>query len=174
MTLLFRHLRNDATAPVGEAGTVTGFMRLGNHHEAEQAASFIGRNHRFSNHGSTSDGLFHRSVSTEHSTTRDYGHSQESSQSDAWSEAANWSHAQNTERVYEFAIEPTVPQNLPDYALLLPRHGSAGTQVQAVECDPAIITMTQPHAATPDGTNPPHPAIAPCQNDAVRSLQPDD
>lgn len=45
LTLLFRHLRNDATALVG--GGAAAFMRLGNHHEAEQAASFIGRQHKF-------------------------------------------------------------------------------------------------------------------------------
>jgi hypothetical protein len=45
LTLLFRHLRDDATALIG--GGSTAFMRLGNHHEAEQAASFIGRHHKF-------------------------------------------------------------------------------------------------------------------------------
>ena len=36
LTLLFRHLRDDATALLG--GGATAFMRLGNHQEAEQAA----------------------------------------------------------------------------------------------------------------------------------------
>jgi hypothetical protein len=45
LTILFRHLRDDATALIG--GAATAFMRLGNHHEAEQAASFIGRHHKF-------------------------------------------------------------------------------------------------------------------------------
>jgi hypothetical protein len=45
LTLLFRHLRNDATTLIG--GGATAFMRLGNHHEAEQAASFTGRQHTF-------------------------------------------------------------------------------------------------------------------------------
>lgn len=44
LTLLFRHLRNDAATLVG--GGATAFMRLGIH-ESEQAASFIGRQHRF-------------------------------------------------------------------------------------------------------------------------------
>jgi hypothetical protein len=194
LTLLFRHLRDDATALAGGA-PVTAFMRLGNHHEAEQAASFIGRNHRFvlsgwtatrgseegstrtsgHSHGSTQTRGFttnHSSASTGHSTTRDHGRSQEWSQSDAWSQAANWSHAQNTQRVYEFAIEPTVLQNLPDYALLLPRHGPAGTQVRAVECDPAIVTMTQPYSTIPDSAYPPYPAITSGHNDATDSPQP--
>jgi hypothetical protein len=45
LTLLYRHLRDDALVMIG--GGTTGFMRLGNHHESEQAASFIGRQHKF-------------------------------------------------------------------------------------------------------------------------------
>ncbi len=41
LTLLFRHLRDRALAVLG--GGATGFMRLGNHAEAEQAARYIGR-----------------------------------------------------------------------------------------------------------------------------------
>jgi hypothetical protein len=147
----------------GEEGST---RTSGHSHGSSQTRGFT------SNHGSTDDSLFHHSASTGHSTTRDYGRSQEWSQSDAWSEAANWSHAQNTQRVYEFAIEPTVLQNLPDYALLLPRHGPAGTQVRAVECDPAIVTMTQPYSAIPDGADPAYPAITPGHNDATDSSQP--
>lgn len=46
LTLLFGHLRDDVTTLIGGA-QVTAFMRLGNHHEAEQAATFIGRHHKF-------------------------------------------------------------------------------------------------------------------------------
>ena len=172
LTLLFRHLRDDATALIGGA-TATAFMRLGNHREAEQAASFIGRHHHFTisgwtvtrggehsatrttgyshgtshsrgttaTHGWNSDGLFSHSASGGHTRSRDHGRSQEWSQSDAESEGANWSNAQNTQRVYEYAVEPTILQNLPDNALLLPAHGTAGSDIAAVECDPQIITL---------------------------------
>jgi hypothetical protein len=43
LTLMFRHLRDDATAVLG--GGTAAFMRLANHHEAEQAASYLGRQH---------------------------------------------------------------------------------------------------------------------------------
>lgn len=46
LVLLFRHLRGAAVQAIGGGGAV-GFMRLGNHEEARQAADFIGREHRF-------------------------------------------------------------------------------------------------------------------------------
>jgi len=45
LTLLFRHLRDSGLALLG--GGATAFMRLGNHAEADQAASYIGRRHTF-------------------------------------------------------------------------------------------------------------------------------
>jgi hypothetical protein len=46
-----------------------------------------------------------------------------------------------TQRVYEYAVEPAVLQNLPDCALLLAARGPAGPQLQALERDPAIATL---------------------------------
>jgi hypothetical protein len=172
LTLLFRHLRDDATALIGGAAA-TAFMRLGNHHEAEQAASFIGRHHTFTVSGWTitrggehsatrtsgysrgtsqgrgrtstrgwgGDGLWDRSASGGHTTSRDDGRSQEWSQSDAASEGATWSGAQSGQRVYEYAVEPAVLQNLPGNALLLPARGTARRDLLAVECDPRIMTL---------------------------------
>ena len=172
LTLLFRHLRDDATALLGGAAA-TAFMRLGNHQEAEQAASFIGRQYTFTisgrtvtqggehstartsghSHGtsqsrgtsSTSgwsgDGLWHETASGGRSRSRDHGRSQEWSASDTESDGASWSTAQSTQRVYEYAIEPVVLQNLPGSALLLPAHGTAGPSLLAIECDPQIITL---------------------------------
>jgi len=45
LTLMFRHLREDALSVLG--GGTAAFMRLGHHGEAEQAASYIGRQHKF-------------------------------------------------------------------------------------------------------------------------------
>ena len=172
LTLLFRHLRDDATALIGGAAA-TAFMRLGNHHEAEQAAAFIGRHHKFTvsgwtatrggehstsrtsgySHGTSqsrgssassgwnSDGLWHESASGGRTRSRDHGRSQEWSQSDTASGGESWSTAQSTQRVYEYAVEPAVLQNLPDGALLLPEPGTRGRDLLAVECDPQIITL---------------------------------
>lgn len=45
LVLLFRHLREDAVEVLG-GGEAVMFLRLGNAREAEQAAAFIGRDHR--------------------------------------------------------------------------------------------------------------------------------
>ncbi|MGE5289902.1 MAG: hypothetical protein ACM3ML_22490 [Micromonosporaceae bacterium] len=54
----------------------------------------------------------------------------------------NWSEAQAAQRVYEYAVEPTTLQHLPDYAMLLvtSRRGG-GHSVAAVECNPEIVTL---------------------------------
>ena len=83
MTLLFRHLRDDATALIG-GGSATAFMRLGNHHEAEQAASFLGRHHSFvlSQVTATHGG--------EHSASGGYTQTQGTSQSRGSSSTSGW------------------------------------------------------------------------------------
>lgn len=70
-----------------------------------------------------------RSVSRNWSTAR------------SWAESTNWSNAAASQRVYEFAVEPAVLQNLPDQALLLVTRGSGGPVLTSVECDPAIVTL---------------------------------
>ncbi len=59
----------------------------------------------------------------------------------SWADGTSWSDATATQRVYEYAVEPAVLQNLPDHALLLAARGPAGPHLQAVECDPAIATL---------------------------------
>jgi hypothetical protein len=166
LTLLFRHLRDDAVSMAG--GGATAFMRLGNHHEAEQAATFIGRQHTFvlsqftatrgadhtstrgasetwgtsESRGSSSsvtlEGI-HLTSSRERSKT--HGRGNENSESDS----VSWSQADTIQRVYEYAVEPTVLQDLPDNALLLIRPSDPDSLPQAVECDPEIATL--PHVS---------------------------
>jgi hypothetical protein len=177
VTLLFRHLRDDAAGMLG--GGTTAFMRLGNHTEAEQAAAYIGRRHTFvvssftatrggnqtSTHGG-SDGYGTGGSSSDARTrgwqgagvlggggtsggrTRTNGTSTSRNWSTSWSQAdgTNWSEAEARQRVYEYAVEPTALQNLPDYALLLADRSGATLRLRAVECDPAIITF--PGAST--------------------------
>jgi hypothetical protein len=192
LTLLFRHLRDDATALIGGA-TATAFMRLGNHHEAEQAATFIGRQHTFTvsgwtatqggehstastsgySHGASqsrgtsttagwsSDGLRDQTSSGGSTRTRDRGQSQDWSQSDTSSDGTSWSTARSSQRVYEYAVEPTVLQNLADNALLFPARSAASSSLLAVESDPRIVTLpaaARPRAAdNPAITRPPTP-----------------
>jgi len=173
LTLLFRHLRDDAAALIGGA-SATAFMRLGNHHEAEQAASFIGRQHTFTvsgwtatqggehstastsgySHGTSGDGLWDQTASGGRTRSRDHGRSQDWSQSDTASDGTSWSTAQNTQRVYEYAVEPAVLQQLPDGALLFPARGTASSGLLAVECDPQIITLPGAAASLAPASDP--------------------
>jgi hypothetical protein len=59
----------------------------------------------------------------------------------SWATGTNWSTAAAAQRVYEFAVEPTVLQHLPEQALLVAAPGRTGPDLQAVECDPAIVTL---------------------------------
>ena len=171
LTLMFRHLRDDALAVLG--GGTAAFMRLGHHGEAEQAASYIGRQHTFvlsqltatlggnethtrtdtegysvadsrtfgSTRGWTED---HRGGgSRTGGLTRSQGvtTSRNWSVAQSWATGTNWSEATSAQRVYEFAVEPSVLQHLPDHALLLTVAGRTGPGLQAVECDPAIVTL---------------------------------
>jgi hypothetical protein len=84
LTLLFRHLRDDATALIGGAAA-TALMRLGNHHEAEQAAAFLGRHHTFTVSGWTA------TQGGDHSETRTDGYSHGTSQSRGSTSSRGWS-----------------------------------------------------------------------------------
>jgi hypothetical protein len=48
---------------------------------------------------------------------------------------------ESIQRVYEYAVEPAVLQNLPGNSLLLPAPAAPGRDLLAVECDPQIITL---------------------------------
>ena len=191
LTLLFRHLRESGLAMLG--GGATAFMRLGNHAEAEQAASYIGRQHTFvlsqltATHGgsrtttsttsqahaitdtisvgwntgwnTTSSGLLvgesahGRSGGENRSAARSV--SRTWSEALAWAQGTNWTAAGTRQRVYEYTIEPTILQHLPDQALLLVTSTPQGPALQAIECDPAIITL--PGAAPIPGRQEPGP-----------------
>jgi hypothetical protein len=139
LTLMFRHLREDALAVLGAGGAA--FMRLGHHGEAEQAASYIGKQHKFvlSQLTATLGG----NETHTRTDTDGYGATDQRTWSVArsWASGTNWSTATATQRVYEFAVEPSVLQGLPDHALLLTAPGRTGSDLRAVECDPAIVTL---------------------------------
>ncbi|MEV0406476.1 hypothetical protein [Actinoallomurus sp. NPDC050550] len=108
-----------------------------------------------------------RSTNTGDSRTRGGGtsetdtHGESRSVSRNWSSAysyaagTNWSDADTTQRVYEYAVEPVSLQHLPDHALLLveTRH-EGGRKLTPVECDPAIVTLDRV-ATTPLPDPPP-------------------
>ncbi|MFI0371053.1 hypothetical protein ACH35V_24560 [Actinomadura sp. 1N219] len=95
----------------------------------------------------------------------------------AYAQGTNWSDADTTQRVYEYAVEPVTLQHLPDHALLLVESTpGAGRTLTAVECDPSIITLDrvttgplpevppvqqQPALPAPDTTDQPAPWTVP-------------
>ncbi|MCW2910552.1 MAG: hypothetical protein JWL68_5341 [Actinomycetia bacterium] len=181
LTLLFRHLRDTGLGMLG--GGTAAFMRLGHHAEAEQAAAYIGRQHRFvisnvtatlggsdthtltETEGQTTTDTIHvgghagwpggsqrpglrnagRDESRRHSRSRSVARNWSTARS--WAESTNWSNAAASKRVYEYAVEPAVLQNLPDQALLLVTRGSGGPVLTSVECDPAIVTLPRVSSA---------------------------
>jgi len=164
LTFLFRHLREDSLAMLG--GGTAALMRLGHHAEAEQAAGYIGRQHTFvlSQRTATAGGnrTFTRSDTESYgdtdSTSRSWqefhfgpgSRTRGTSSSSTWStgqseaEGTSWSDATTSQRVYEYTVEPTVLQQLPDHALLLAVGGPAGPRLQPVECDPKIALLAGP------------------------------
>jgi hypothetical protein len=163
LTYLFRHLRDDAELLLGSGGTAV-FMRLGNHAEAERAARFIGQGHRFAlsqvtiGHGGSHA---HTSGKTEGEST---GRGESSTHlgitttkgrswgvTSSYAEGTNWHYAETRQRVYEYMVEPTALQNLPDYALLVVQHGrgfdvsaeqlAGRPRIQVADCNPDILSL---------------------------------
>jgi hypothetical protein len=56
-------------------------------------------------------------------------------------DGTSWGETATRQRVYEYAVEPTALQNLPEYALLLADRSGRTLQLHAVECDPAITSF---------------------------------
>jgi hypothetical protein len=169
LVMLFRHLREASLQVIG-TGPVA-FMKLGNHEEATRAADFIGREHKFvlsqltrtlggsdTHTESTSiNDSAGTSGGTNSSTSAEFpnlvGKSWSSGENKGWNVGRSWgatssravgiswSDATTSQRVYEYAIEPRVLQNLPDYAMLLVESSTDGPTVKAIECNPDIITL---------------------------------
>ena len=181
LVLFFAHLRAESLRTIG--GGEVALMRLGNHQEAAQAADFVGRGHKFvlseltrtlggdethtladtvgesetrggakgergSRHG------LRRYTSTNWSKTRNW------SQTESTANGTNWSDAASAQRVYEYVLEPRVLQDLPEYAMVLVKNEGRGSVVQAVEVDPAIVTLPRVSMVPVDQQPLPDPAEA--------------
>jgi hypothetical protein len=177
LVVMFEHLRDDMTRFVG-GGRAVGFMRLGNHLEAEAAANFIGRSHRFvlsqvtrgyggqssesygTNEGSSGSvseqrNLRQRFLGLRWREERDkeLGHRRSVSSSFGtnwgsslqYTEGTNWSVGEMDQRVYEYQVEPTQLQGLPEYAMLLVTSEPSGPRIASIECCPDIATL--PHVS---------------------------
>jgi hypothetical protein len=116
-----------------EGQTVTDTIHIGGHPRWQGAPQRRGL--RNAGHDESRRHSRSRSVSRNWSTAR------------SWAESTNWSNAEASQRVYEYAVEPAILQNLPDQALLLVTRGSGGPVLTSVECDPAIVMLPRVSAA---------------------------
>ncbi|MFJ6755439.1 hypothetical protein ACIQNK_10535 [Streptomyces sp. NPDC091273] len=128
LTLLFEHLREDTVKVAGGSDSATVFMRIGNGHEARDAAQFIGQDYKFlinqltkqvgetltegrgssygeqdgesTSTGSNKGGSFSRSGLLDYTSGRSWGTSQTftTSLSRSWQETTNTSTAHSTTR----------------------------------------------------------------------------
>ncbi|WP_250031679.1 hypothetical protein [Paractinoplanes maris] len=162
LVLFFSHLRAESLQTIG--GGEVALMRLGNHQEAAQAAEFVGRGHKFvlsqltrtlggeethtladTTGESETKGGSKGERSSRHGlrryTTSTWSKTRNWSQTESTANGTNWSDAESAQRVYEYVLEPRVLQDLPEYAMILVKHEGRGSVVQAVEVDPAIVTL---------------------------------
>lgn len=87
LVLLFRHLREDAVELIGGGDAVI-FMRLGNAREAEHAATFIGKEHRFVAGQFTVSRTESASTSTSTTTTQSTSSQRSVTAGTQWSESS--------------------------------------------------------------------------------------
>ena len=86
-------------------------------------------------------GLIHAARAWSRAESSTTGVTRTASTSSSTATGTSLSDASSTQRVYEYAVEPTVLQGLPEYALLLVEHTPAGSTVRALDCNPAIVTL---------------------------------
>ncbi|MBM2623337.1 hypothetical protein JIG36_48360 [Actinoplanes sp. LDG1-06] len=162
LVLFFSHLRAEALHTIG--GGEVAFMRLGNHHEAGQAAEYIGKGHKFvlsqltrtlggndthtmadtsgqSRAEGGSGGMSYGKRGRGRSYGKNWSRTRTWSQTLSTARSTNWNDASSVQRVHEYTVEPRVLQELPEYAMVLVKEQNQETVVQAVEVDPAIVML---------------------------------
>lgn len=132
-------------------GINTSFGRSTNHTRPEKLGFMEDPRTRGSvNNGTNTSRSISRSLTTTRSWTTTL----------SYSEGTNWSTAASQERVYEFAVEPTVLQGLPDYGMLLVERKPGGLTVRPVEANPEILLLPRvsllplPFGPVPDMATP--------------------
>ncbi|WP_131788186.1 hypothetical protein [Protofrankia symbiont of Coriaria ruscifolia] len=165
---LFEHLGAGTERLIGAGDSATLIMQLGNAKEAEAAAEFVGRGHKFvfsqitrqvgsslTTGTSTSAG---GSVTVSETEGRS-GSRGKGGKSGGWSRSVSVSQSefwQNTEslsatdsrqdgavlqRVYEFSVEPTQIQQLPPTAFVLVDSSLGDRRAALGDCNPGIILL---------------------------------
>ncbi len=165
---LFEHLGEGTERLIGAGDSATLVMRLGNAREAERAAEFVGRGHKFvfsqvtrqvgsslTTGASSSTG---GSVSVSETESRG-GSRGRAGKSSSWSrsvtvsQSAFWESTESLsvtdshqdgavlQRVYEFSVEPTQIQQLPPTAFVLVDSSLGDRRAALGDCNPGIVLL---------------------------------
>ncbi|MGY1761467.1 hypothetical protein ACI79G_04115 [Geodermatophilus sp. SYSU D00779] len=163
LVFLFEHLRDDLQQLIGGADSAALIMRLANHQEAEVAANFIGKGHKYvlgqvtrslgetdTVGGGTSQTTtdtysetFGRTVGngSSRSYSEAYSVAQSFTASENWSRGTTTTHGTTDTRVYEFMMEPTQIADLPETAFVLIDYGLRGRRVVVGDSDPKYYLL---------------------------------
>lgn len=162
LMLLIAHPPTELHRFVGDGGAVC-FMKQYNHLDATLAAEFIGRGHRFvlAQRTVTTGRSFSDSGGDTYSAATTDGHSQgrrardtsdSDSRSTTWGSNRGWSSndsvgtSESANRVYEFIVEPTDLQQMPETAFILVDSTGSERRVVMADADPRIALLD--HVAT--------------------------
>ncbi len=165
---LFEHLAEGTERLIGTGDSATLIMQLGNAKEAEAAAEFVGRGHKFvfsqitrqvgnslTAGTSTSAGGSTTVSETEGRSgsrgksgkSSGWNHSVSVSQSDFWQDTESLSVTDSRldgatlQRVYEFSVEPMQIQRLPPTAFVLVDSALGDRRAALGDCNPGIILL---------------------------------
>lgn len=147
---LFRHLREDVLDVAGGGGATAAVMRPGGYREAEQAANFIGREHRFE--------LAQTTHTTGIADALSWAETESLSKTWDWflptrtditgstrgeSKTTSEQDADTRQRVHEYVMEPEVLRALPPTALVLVEFspGAQRHRVRLADCNPALASL---------------------------------
>ncbi len=165
---LFEHLAEGAERLIGTGDSATLIMQLGNAREAEAAAEFVGRGHKFvfsqitrqvgssltTGTSSSAGGSVTVSETEGRSGSRGKGgrsggwnRSVSVSQSAFWEDTESLSVTDSQQdgaimqRVYEFSVEPTQIQQLPPTAFVLVDSSLGERRAALGDCNPGIVLL---------------------------------
>jgi hypothetical protein len=156
LVLMIDQPQGDLEKTAGTGGAVC-IMKMYNHRDANMAAEFIGKGHKFVLHQVTrqvgktltdgsSDSFAANTSQGTSSRQRLIGRGTDLSDNrgHTWTGGRNWSTADNiststaSSRVYEFEVEPSQIMGLPETAFLLVDNSGHGRRVILVDANPGI------------------------------------
>jgi hypothetical protein len=160
MVLMIDQPQGDLEKSAGTGGAVC-FMKMYNHRDANIAAEFIGKEHKFvlnqltrqvgttftdgggDSFGATTNAGGNSKQRRSGTLGRPTGLSE--SRGHTWTGTRNWSNADNlstssgTARVYEFKIEPEQLLGMPETAFVLVDSSGQGRRIALADCNPGLF-----------------------------------